>query len=154
MITTQDYIDKLGVLPSECDCKKCQTMCHAPCCGSVEDFEKLIEAGFADRLMFDDLPSICDGGDILKPALKGHEGRQAPWGVSSLRGCTFWDCGKCQLHESGLKPIQGKMARHDNNDAVSDADKFSHISKADWESPRGLALIAKWKELVNYEENE
>lgn len=155
MITTQDYIDKLGIQPSECSCKRCQSMCRSPCCGSVEDFEKLIDAGYADRLMFDDLPSVCDGGDFLKPALKGYEGKQAPWATGSELGCTFWDCGKCKLHKSGLKPIQGKMAIHSNDHvAHENADALAVISKADWESPRGKALIAKWKEMVKYKENE
>ncbi len=154
-ITTQDYIDKLGILPCECSCSKCKSMCHAPCCGSVEDFEKIIEAGYADRLMFDDLPSVCDGGDIIKPALKGHEGKQAPWETKSELGCTFWKYGKCELHKSGLKPIQGKQATHtDQHVAADKAQAFSEISKADWESPRGMALIEKWKKLVNYKVNE
>lgn len=152
-ITTQDYIDKLGIALSECSCSKCKSMCHAPCCGSVEDFEKLIEAGYADRLMFDDLPSISECGDILKPALKGSEGKQAPWETRTELGCTFWKYGKCELHNKGLKPIQGKQANHTNHHVAEEvSEKFSKVSKADWESPRGLALIKKWKKLVNYKE--
>lgn len=143
-----DYADKLGILPSECDCEKCKSMCRAPCCGSVEDFEKLIEAGYASRLMFDDLPSVNDGGDILKPALKGYEGQQAPWHTDSFMGCTFWDeNGKCQLHNLNLKPILGRLAHHEPN---LDYDQYSLISKKDWESERAFSLIEKWKKLVNY----
>jgi hypothetical protein len=73
--------------------------------------EALIEAGFGNRLMYDDFP---DGEDMLKPALKGHEGKKAPWETSSARGCTFWKKGLCELHVLGLKPIQGKLAHHSN----------------------------------------
>lgn len=150
-MNNQDYLDKLKILPSECSCEICKRMCHAPCCGSVEDFEKLIDEGFAHRLMFDNLPSILDGGNFLKPALKGHEGKQAPWQTRSLRGCTFWnESGKCDLHNKGLKPLQGKIANH-SEDMGDKIDLFAEISKEDWESERGLRLIDKWKKLVNYE---
>lgn len=150
---SQEYLDKLKIVPQECSCERCKKMCHAPCCGSVEDFEKLIDAGFADRLMFDNLPSYPnDGGDMLKPALKGYGGQQAPWATSSIAGCTFWDKnGLCQLHNLGLKPTQGKIALHENpHDYI---DQYSEISKEDWESERGLALIERWKKLVNYQED-
>lgn len=150
MITSEDYCKELNVLPSNCDCEICQTMCRAPCCGSVEDMEKLIEAGYADRLMFDDLPSMQSCGDFLKPALKGYEGKQSPWEVSSKKGCTFWNKGKCELHDKGLKPIQGKLAIHGGNKASS--DQYAAISKRDWESPEGKAVIEKWKKLVGYEQ--
>lgn len=151
-LTNEDYIDKLGQVPCECDCKVCESMCHAPCCGSVEDFDKLIDAGYADRLMFDDLPSVRDAGDFLKPALKGYEGEQAPWHTHSLVGCTFWKYGKCELHKLGLKPLQGKLAHHTNTGEKIDA--YAAVSKEDWDSERGRALIEKWKKLVNYEEVE
>jgi len=149
---SKEYAEKLGLLPQECACDKCKLMCHAPCCGSVEDFEKIVDAGFADRLMFDDLPSEPDGGDILKPALKGYEGGRAPWAVSALRGCTFWNKeGKCDLHDLGLKPIQGKLAIHEKQTALDDDCTLADIMKPDWESERGKALIEKWKKLVNYD---
>lgn len=153
-MNTQDYIDKLGFAPCECSCKKCKSMCHSPCCGSVEDFEKLIDAGYAERLMFDDLPSVTDGGNMLKPALKSHEGKQAPWETGSEAGCTFWKYGKCELHKLGLKPVQGRLAHHSTSgfDALRNIYQYAAISKADWDSERGKALIERWKKLVNYEE--
>lgn len=151
-MNSEDYIKKLNMFPVQCDCEKCSLMCRCPCCGSVEDFEKIIAAGYADRLMFDDLPSSCDAGPILKPALKGHEGKGAPWGTGSERGCTFWKEGKCELHESGLKPIQGKIAHHDNERYYY--DELAEIMKEDWGSMRGMALIEKWKDLVNFIDEE
>jgi len=152
-ITSESYSQAVGKSPSECNCTKCQQMCHAPCCGSVDDFEKLIDGGYANRLMFDDLPSSSDGGDILKPALKGYEGKQAPWETASIKGCTFWKKGKCELHKSGLKPIQGKIATHEDMDEEY-FEKFAETSKIDWESDRGLALIERWKKLVNYQKTD
>lgn len=159
MITNQDYIDRLKVLPSNCDCINCQNMCQAPCCMSVEDAEKLIDAGYANRLMFDDLPSYPDGGDVLKPAMKGYEGKQSPWATRSEKGCTFWTSEKkCELHDKGLKPIQGKIAHHALYRTAKKFDRYEKVLsktlKEDWESERGLAVIEKWKKLVDYKENE
>jgi len=135
-----DYLSKLNVLPSECSCDKCKRMCHAPCCMSVEDAEKLLNAGYASRLMFDDLPSNPDTADFLKPALKGYEGEHSPWETSSLRGCTFWnEDGKCELHDKGLKPIQGRIAIHDNTNY--DMNQLAGV------------LNERWKKLVSYQED-
>lgn len=144
---SQDYIDKLGIAPSECACERCQSMCQAPCTGSVEDMERLIDAGYADRLMFDDLPSKGHPPDILKPALKGVEGGPAPWQTSSSEGCTFWKGGKCELHDLGLKPTLGRLAYHGKNDFY---DKYAKISSEDWATERAFDLIERWKKLVNY----
>lgn len=147
-----DYLSKLNVLPSECSCDKCKRMCHAPCFMSVEDAEKMLDAGYAKRLMFDDLPGMYDPGAILKPALKGYEGQQAPWDTSSMKGCTFWTKDKkCALHDKGLKPLQGRIAIHGNT--AYDGEYLAELSKEDWESPRGLAVIERWKKLVSYQED-
>ncbi len=151
-MNSEDYSKKLNMFPVQCDCEKCSLMCRSPCCGSVEDMEKLIDAGYADRLMFDDLPSMNDCGDFLKPALKGYEGKQSPFQTGSEEGCTFWKEGKCELHISGLKPIQGKIAHHDRQTWYY--DDYAAISKEDWESERGLAVIERWKKIVNYKEEE
>lgn len=148
-ISSQHYIDISKSKITECSCEKCQSMCHAPCCGSVEDFEKLIESGYADRLMYDDIDDISNSGKMLKPALKGYEGKKTPWETSSKKGCTFWKKGKCELHNLGLKPIQGKLAIHNGNDGIY-SNEYAALSKKDWESPRGISLIEKWKKLVNY----
>lgn len=146
---TSDYCKKLKIFPVECDCDFCRIMCHAPCIGSVEDLEKIIDAGFADRLCFDDLPSIIDAGDFLKPALKGNEGGRSEWNTSSDEGCTFWKNGKCELHDKNLKPILGQLSHHTRRVNIH---KYAKISKKDWESDRGKALISRWKKLVDYQE--
>src|SRR5277367_2632444 len=91
----------ITVLPTECSCKRCSLMCQGPCCGLVSDMKMLIDKGYGNRLMLDD---IADGdAPLLKPALKGYEGKKAPWSTRMPLGCPFWKKGKCELHESGLK---------------------------------------------------
>lgn len=139
---------KLKILPSECDCLKCSTMCQGPCCGTPKEMKELITRGFGSRLMFDDLPG---GSDLLKPALKGYEGKKAPWQTASKEGCTFWINGKCELHSSGLKPIQGKLAHHTLTD--DDDMKIGNFIKQSWETKEAEEVINIWKK-SNLEKQE
>ncbi len=149
---SQDYIDKIGILPSECDCEICKSMCHGPCNGSVEDFEKLIDAGFAKKLMLDDLPNNPPLPPTLRPALKGYGGKRSPWETWTEKGCIFWDSkGHCKLHKSGLKPTEGKIGIHGN--FYEYVNKFTEITKTDWGTEKGKLLIEKWKKLVDFEED-
>lgn len=135
---------KLKILTTECDCEKCSFMCHAPCCGTPNDMKLLIEAGYGKRLMYDDLPG---GEAMLKPALKGYEGRRSPWEVSSKQGCTFWKEKKCELHSLGLKPIQGKLAHHSLN--KSENDEIGDYINESWEDEKGNEVIEKWRKINN-----
>lgn len=91
---------------SACACERCRVMCEKPCWGTPDEIQRLIDAGFGDRLALD----YWSGDEtiyVLAPALKGHEGQEAPWTNWSQDGCTFWQDGLCQLHEMGLKPSEG-----------------------------------------------
>lgn len=131
----------LDILETSCSCEKCSFMCHAPCCGTPEDMKKLMDAGYAKKLMLDDLPG---GEDMLKPALKGYEGMKSPWDVASKSGCTFWINGMCELHSSGLKPSQGKLAHHSLNKEQN--DKIGEAMNDSWEGGKGDDIIEQWKE--------
>lgn len=134
----------------ECKCVRCQSMCHAPCCGTPEDIENLIKNGYASRLMLDDWQTSDCNADIIKPALKGSELQLAPWEVSSIAGCTFWKNGLCELHDSGLKPCQGKMALHEMTE--KEGDQIGAYIKRSWETEKAKEVINLWKEVVNFRE--
>lgn len=133
----------LKVLPSECECEQCKSMCRGPCCGDIKDIEKIIDAGYGNRLMLDDWPDPSGCGDILKPALKGYEGEKAPYTTRSSGGCTFFIGGKCELHDKNLKPIQGKLYHH----ALSDKEFYSidEYIRNSWKGPLSKKVIQKWK---------
>ncbi len=133
-------MNKLSVQPTECDCARCSKMCHSPCCGIPEDFEVLINNGYASRLMLDDWP---DGETMLKPALKGYEGEIAPWETGTTEGCTFWKEGKCELHSLGLKPIQGRLALHGHSQ--SQLDEITTFLDDAWSDNKGEKVIEQWK---------
>jgi hypothetical protein len=139
-----------NVLQTECDCEKCRSMCKSPCCGTIEDIQKLIDAGYGDRLMVDDWPGDTD---LIKPAMKGSEGHRAPWETTTEEGCTFWKDGKCELHNLGLKPTQGKLAHHDNK--LHQVLGIEDLIRDSWEDDNAKEFIEKWKkEFMKEEEDE
>ncbi len=94
-----------GATISECSCDKCKGLCRTPCLGTPEDIAKLIEAGYGDRLA----PSLwCVG--MLTGLIKEPIKLMAP--VLEKNGwCTFrTQEGLCELHDKGLKPLEGKLA--------------------------------------------
>ena len=137
--------DKLSIMPSDCDCKRCRMMCHAPCCPTPQEADALIDAGYAGRLMLDDLPG---GPTMLKPALKSYERKRAPWGTSSLEGCTFWKKdGKCELHSLALKPRHAQLAHHSLS--AEQWEEVCDLTSATWEDEELVkTLIQKWKTAV------
>jgi hypothetical protein len=116
-------------------------MCQAPCCGTPAEINALIEAGYGDRLMLDDWPG---DEDMMKPALKGHERQKAPWATKTEEGCTFWKEGKCELHDTGLKPMHARLAHHDNTD--DDWRDICAELKKTWQGEEAEICITNWRE--------
>lgn len=130
---------------TQCDCEKCQRMCHAPCCGTPDDMMKLIKAGYAHRLCFDDWEGMPPN---IHPALKGYEGSTSPFYCRSKEGCTFLKSGKCELHDLGLKPLMGKFAHHSYED--SDYEEIEEYVPSSWDTEYGRGVIELWKEKVGF----
>ena len=130
--------------PVQCSCKICKAMCVRPCFGTPKDIQKLIDEGYADRLTLDTHCGVDPGAVIfiLTPALKGFEGKASPYLPYSRLGCTFWSYGKCKLHSSGLKPIGGKLACHDNSNDPENT--LSGLVSETWNSEEGRELVKKW----------
>ena len=145
-------MSKLKTIPeSECSCLTCQEMCHRPCWGTPQDIEKIIDAGFGERLMLDyyyDLDVDADGGvDIenLCPALKGFEKKRAPFVPRDEKGCTFFKEGKCELHDLKLKPTEGKLAYCKPILSRDDEMSIHEEIGRTWDSDEGREIINKFK---------
>lgn len=105
--TTFAYIvRKSGRKPSFCACDKCKQQCHTPCLGTPEDIERLIEAGYSDRLALTEwwagvMMGVCkEPVKMIQPILEENG-----W-------CTFYHDGLCELHDKGLKPTEGRLSHH------------------------------------------
>lgn len=105
-IPTINYImQKSGRKPTACSCEKCKSQCRTPCLGTPEDIERLIDAGYKDRLAPTEWLVGMLFGVIDRPGLMVQAKVEDGW-------CTFYHDGKCELHEQGLKPTEGKLSHH------------------------------------------
>ena len=101
----QRIIRKTGRKPCECKCSLCRMQCHTPCLGTPQDIERLIDAGYADRLA----PTLWGAGiimgviDIPIPMIQAVAGDEY---------CIFYHNGLCELHDKGLKPTEGRLSHH------------------------------------------
>lgn len=152
-----------------CQCKECVLACMTrPCWGTPDDAKKLMAAGFADRLMLDVWPTPdYREVELLCPAVVGYEGKDAPdpterigivslAAVSLLSGtmlenpygrCTFLtEDNKCELHEAGLKPLEGRRAwcKERRKPAYARHQRCGQS----WDSWRARRVIARWKRLL------
>lgn len=104
--TFEKIIRKTGMKPRACKCKLCQSQCAAPCKGTPEDMVKIIAAGYTDRVAIYKVPFTG-----LFPEFSGLQyiaGKIDP----ETKMCTFFKEGLCELHNSGLKPTEGKLSHH------------------------------------------
>ena len=82
---------QVGKLPISCNCEKCKQMCQrTPCLGTPHDILAL-------RHTRRPIPMV-----------------QLKSTGSKVDGCCIcYHDGKCELHENGLKPTEGKLSNHD-----------------------------------------
>jgi hypothetical protein len=123
-------------------------MCERrPCWGTLEEAKKLINSGFADRLMVDywvSIEGVSDDGNIylVSPAIRGFEKGFAPDRPTGV--CTFLGFdNKCELHDLGLKPQEGRVVDHDTKHAES-YDLRKNITDT-WNTVEGQAVVENWK---------
>jgi hypothetical protein len=103
-MTDEEIVEITGKPVHSCSCTKCKDMCtKTPCLGTPENILKLIEAGYKNMLMQITWAAGYQHGipyiDMVVPRTK-----------SGTMECIFHENGKCKLHDSGLKPIEGKIA--------------------------------------------
>ena len=95
-----------GRKQTNCDCELCQQQCRIlPCLGTPEDILKIIEAGFGERVIMTYWWSGLLMG-VADRVIGMVQPRMTP------TGCTFFKEGKCELHDLGLKPTEGKLSHH------------------------------------------
>ena len=98
--------EQSGKQPHDCSCNKCAAMCkRSPCLGTPADILRLIDAGHVDKI---GLVHWAAGMLIGIPIIDMVQLDQLPNG-----SCIMFKDGLCTLHESGLKPTEGKLAQHE-----------------------------------------
>lgn len=178
--STEETVQKSYEFLNECEKPACSCirgvrMCHhTPCIGTVQDMERLLDAGYASSLMLDywigrdsisDILSESSGQDMsdrkssnpfskdvsyLAPAIKNNEGKVAPFMKHGT--CTMLVDNKCSLHDLGLKPVQGKMACCNLERVDSSGEELDERIPIlhTWNTQKGKDLIERWKKEVSF----
>lgn len=97
--------------PITCACDKCASMCaHSTCLPTPDEARALIRAGHAGKLAVYRFNGPDDAHAYIAPAIVGRESEVLP--RTNLGPCVFFAGGLCELHDAGLKPLEGRLAHH------------------------------------------
>lgn len=125
--------------PSQpCSCDICTNYCLRPGWWTVDEAEKAIKAAYGNRMMLEISPNFIFG--VLSPAFYGCEGYFALQEFSHL-GCNFFSNGLCELHGTGLEPLECRFCHHSRKGMGLKC--HNDIAK-DWQSFKGQDLVAQW----------
>lgn len=131
--------------PSEpCSCKVCLSYCRRPGWWTVEEAARAMQAGRADRMMLEMSPDRSFG--VLSPAFRGCEGQFASNQYAN-RGCTFLVNDLCELHGTGLMPLECRFCHHDRPGL---GPRCHADIERDWNTAAGRALVVRWSNLTNF----
>jgi hypothetical protein len=136
-MTEQEYIiDKSDSTINECACNTCQNMCKkAACLGTPSDMMAIVKAGYVDRLdtytwaaaVKYNIPMV---EDVVMPIFDQAKG-----------SCTFFTVeGKCELHDLGLKPLEGKLADCKRNEVAAGKIPPAIMVAFSWKNPTNQIL--------------
>ena len=129
--------------PSEpCGCEICKSYCIRPGWWTVAQAKDAINAGYEKRMMIEVSPERDFG--VLAPAFKGCEGGIALQQYSK-NGCNFHKDGLCELHATGLLPLECGFCHHDR---VGLGIKCHTDIEKDWKTELGKQLVLKWLKLM------
>lgn len=106
-----------------------------------------MDAGHADRLLrvrnFDSA--------VLRPAIIGWEGGDITEYIMALGQCTFMTVtGGCELHGTGMKPLECRVAPCGGTGANLSNKKADAIALAierAWDTRAGIAAMVRWRAL-------
>jgi hypothetical protein len=131
--------------PSEsCSCSICLAYCQRPGWWTVEEAARTIDAGYAKRMMLEMSPDRSFG--VLSPAFRGCE-IQFAMNEYASHGCTFLKDDRCELHGSGLMPLECRFCHHDR---AGLGPRCHADIERDWNTAGGRALVVRWSNLTNF----
>ena len=132
---------------SECKCDTCVGMCKTrPCWPTPSEAKAIMDAGLGHKMWMDYWAGGFDKNSdtmIIGPAVKGKEGMPASFAPDGE--CSFLtENGLCELHDKGLKPIEGRLANCQN---MTDDSVHEQVAQ-EWESEEGEKVASLWEEKI------
>lgn len=106
--------------PNSCSCNHCKMMCYvSPCFPTPDDVINLINAGYEDQLaptLYIDLSKI-QKYQVIAPKSKAMLYTKEDGEQVLLHKCNFLNENNlCSLHDKGLKPTEGRLAKCGNSE--------------------------------------
>jgi hypothetical protein len=134
-----EIIRKSGRKPVSCKCNACKQQCKtAPCLGLPEDIEKLIDAGHGEKIFATGWAAGIFMG-VTNDIVSMYQAELTP------DGCVFLKDGLCSLHDSGLKPTEGKLSHHTQVPVIGSKNLTWIIAK-EWLDEKNAEIINRIKE--------
>ena len=131
--------------PSEpCSCEICLSYCVRPGWWTVDEAANAIDSGYADRMMLEMSPDHSFA--VLSPAFKGNEISFA-LDMYKDKGCTFLKDDRCELHGTGLQPLECRFCHHAR---LGLGPKCHADIEKDWNTSAGRALVVRWSKLTGF----
>lgn len=121
-----------------CDCEICRDYCKRPGWWTVGEARRALGAGYGGRMMLEMSPDRTFG--VLSPAFLGCEGGFALQ-VYANKGCCFLHRGMCQLHGTGLQPLECRFCHHSRQGL---GQKCHEALEKDWQTSQGQHLVQLW----------
>jgi hypothetical protein len=113
------------------------------CWGTPAEIKKLVELGYAERLMMDYWVGNFNGGDddihVVAPAIVDYGGRGAPF--HPLGRCNFLENNLCVIH--AYKPAEGRKGGS-CQDAKDPFNLHEHIARM-WDTEEGMEVVNLWR---------
>lgn len=143
MMSTEKITEATGRQPSECNCKTCQLQCQrSPCLGTPQDVERLLDAGYGERLS----AVIWAAGMLMGTTNVPLPMIQAK---NTDKGCNFFKDGLCELHDlkfngEPLKPTEGRLSHHTiTQENFSRAKNLTWNVAKQWLMPENEAVLER-----------
>jgi hypothetical protein len=121
-----------------CSCDICLGYCLRPGWWTVEQTTKVIDAGFANRMMLEISPELTFG--VLSPAFKGNETNIAMQSFAHT-GCTFLKENLCALFGTGLQPLECRFCHHNR---IGLGPQCHAALEKEWNGKAGQKLVVEW----------
>ena len=127
-----------------CACETCLAYCRRPGWWTVREAEAALAAGVGPRMMLEMSPDRRFG--VLVPAFAGNEGDFA-LEAHAHRGCTFLRENRCELHGTGLQPLECRFCHHER---PGQGPTCHAAIETEWDSEAGRALVTRWARLTGF----
>ena len=135
---TRDLLAEKYPPSAPCSCAVCRAYCLRPGWWTVQGARRAIQAGYGNRMMLEVSPEGTFG--VLSPAFAGCEGGVA-LRECARNGCNFLRNGLCELHGTGLEPLECLYCHH----LRKGYGQRCHADlELDWRTPDGQALVHSW----------